>query len=45
MDRRPLEGRGETMWEDHPDTLTSVSNLVSVLKYQGKYGVAEKMNQ
>ncbi|PVH91203.1 hypothetical protein DM02DRAFT_466319, partial [Periconia macrospinosa] len=45
MDRRPLEGRGETMGKDHPDTLTSVSNLASVLQYQGKYEVAEEMNQ
>lgn len=38
------------MGKDHHDTLTSVSNLASVLlasvlQYQGKYEVAEEMNQ
>ena len=30
---------------EHPDTLTSVSNLVLVLQYQGKYEAAEEMNR
>jgi len=31
--------------KDHPGTLNSVSNLASVLQYQGKYEVAEEMKQ
>ncbi len=31
--------------KEHPDTLTSVSNLVAVLERQGKYEAAKEMNQ
>ncbi len=31
--------------KDHVDTLTSVSNLASVLQDQGKYEAAERMNR
>ena len=30
---------------EHPDTLTSVNNLASVLRDQGKYEAAEEMNR
>jgi tetratricopeptide (TPR) repeat protein len=30
---------------EHPDTLTSVSNLALILQYQGKYEAAEEMNR
>ena len=31
--------------EEHPSTLTSVSNLAGVLRNQGKYDEAEQMNR
>jgi hypothetical protein len=30
---------------EHPDILTSVSNLIGVLQDQGKYEAAEEMNR
>jgi tetratricopeptide (TPR) repeat protein len=42
---RALEGCEKELGEQHPDTLTSVSNLALVLQYQGKYDEAEKMNR
>ena len=41
----PLAGSEEKLGEDHPDTLMSVSNLASVLQYQGKYEESEVMNR
>jgi hypothetical protein len=35
--RRALEGRKKVLGPKHPDTLVSVSNLVSLLQDQGKY--------
>jgi tetratricopeptide (TPR) repeat protein len=35
----------EVFGAEHPDTLTSVSELALVLQYQGKYEVAEEMNR
>jgi hypothetical protein len=36
MNRRALEGREKALGKEHPDTLTSISNLASVLQDQGK---------
>jgi Tfp pilus assembly protein PilF len=40
-----VEGREKALGKDHPNTLTSVSNLAGVLQYQGKYEAAEEMNR
>ena len=40
-----MEGREKALGKEHPDALTSVSNLAAVLRYQGKYQVAEEMNR
>ncbi|KAL8634563.1 MAG: hypothetical protein Q9228_007842, partial [Teloschistes exilis] len=45
MNRRALDGREKMLGIEHPHTLTSVSNLASVLQDQGKYDEAEQMNQ
>ncbi|KAF2193987.1 TPR-like protein, partial [Zopfia rhizophila CBS 207.26] len=45
LNRRALEGREKELGEQHPSTLTSVSNLAGVLGYQGKYDEAEKLNR
>ncbi|PVH91488.1 hypothetical protein DM02DRAFT_620498, partial [Periconia macrospinosa] len=45
MNRRALEGREKALGKEHPSTLTSVSNLALVLRYQGKYEAAEAMNR
>ena len=45
MNRRALEGYEKVLGREHPDTLTSVNNLASVLRYQGKYEEAEQMNR
>jgi hypothetical protein len=37
--------RKEALGHEHPDTLTSMSNLAGVLDSQGKYGEAEAMNR
>ncbi|KAF2802651.1 HET-domain-containing protein [Mytilinidion resinicola] len=42
---RALEGREKALGKEHPNTLTSVSNLALVLQYQGKYEQAEDMNR
>ena len=40
-----LEVRERVLGPEHPDTLTSIHNLVSVLRDQGKYTEAEAMSQ
>ena len=45
MNRRALVGREQVLGAEHPNTLTSVSNLASVLGRQGKYDEAEQMNR
>jgi hypothetical protein len=45
MNQRVLAGREKVLGVDHPDTLTSVSYLASVLRDQGKYEQAEAMNR
>ncbi|KAH7032570.1 uncharacterized protein B0I36DRAFT_406976 [Microdochium trichocladiopsis] len=45
MNRRALDGREKALGKDHPDTLTSVSNLAGVLRHQGKYEEAEAMHR
>ena len=45
MDRRALDSKEKVLGKEHPDTLTSVGNLASVLQYQGKYEEAEQMNR
>ena len=40
-----MEIREKMLGVEHPDTLTSVSNLALVLLYQGKYESAEEMNR
>jgi hypothetical protein len=41
MHRRGLEAREKVLGREHPDTLTSVNNLDSVLCRQGKYDEVE----
>jgi Tfp pilus assembly protein PilF len=43
MERQALEAREKVLGRDHPDTLTSVSNLGLVLSHQGKYDEAESI--
>jgi tetratricopeptide (TPR) repeat protein len=43
MHRRALEGYEKVLGVEHPDTLTSVSQLGTVLERQGKYEEAESM--
>jgi hypothetical protein len=45
MYRRDLEGCERVLGLEHPDTLTSVSKLGSVLERQGKYDKAEAMHR
>jgi tetratricopeptide (TPR) repeat protein len=45
LNRRALKEREKERGVQHPDTLTSVSNLALVLKDQGKYDEAEKLNR
>ncbi|KAI9778300.1 MAG: hypothetical protein M1816_004150 [Peltula sp. TS41687] len=40
-----MEGCEKALGKEHPDTLTSVSNLASVLQHQGKYEAAEEMDR
>jgi hypothetical protein len=35
----------DNLGKEHPETLTSVNNLASMLRYQGKYEEAETMNR
>ena len=44
MDQEVLEGSEKVLGEEHPNTLTTMSNLALVLRYQGKFEAAEKMN-
>ena len=44
MHWRDLEGYKKVLRPEHLDTLTSVSNLRSVLESQGKYKEAEAMH-
>ena len=43
LNRQALEGREKELGVQHPDTLTSVSNLADVLQDQRKYDEAEKL--
>ncbi|KAF1971389.1 hypothetical protein BU23DRAFT_600259 [Bimuria novae-zelandiae CBS 107.79] len=43
--RRALEGSEKQLGVQHPDTLTSVSNLALVLRAQGKYDEAENLHR
>ena len=45
MHRRDLEGSEKVLGPEHPSTLTSISNLGSVLSSQGKYEEAEAMHR
>lgn len=45
MNRWALNAREEALGKEHPDTLTSISDLVSVLQCQGKLEAAEGMNR
>ncbi|KAF3389938.1 Nephrocystin-3 [Talaromyces pinophilus] len=42
---RAMRVREKVLGIDHPDTLTSINNLGSVLRSQGKYGEAEMMHR
>jgi hypothetical protein len=44
LNRRALEGREKALGAEHPHTLTSADNLALMLRDQGKYEEAEKMN-
>jgi len=45
INRSALKAREAMLGPEHPDTLTSVSDLGSVLKRQGKYDEAEAMHR
>ena len=45
MNRQALDSKEKVLGEEHPDTLTSVSDLALVLQHQGKYEEAEQMNR
>jgi tetratricopeptide (TPR) repeat protein len=45
ISRDALDGREKVLGPEHPDTLTSVNNLGSVLERQGKYEEAEAMHR
>ncbi|KAI8666162.1 hypothetical protein NCS57_00840200 [Fusarium keratoplasticum] len=45
MNRRALEVREKVLGREHPDTLTSVGILASVLRDLGKYEESEQMNR
>ncbi|KAK4680131.1 hypothetical protein QC764_0041900 [Podospora pseudoanserina] len=45
MHRQTLQLREKVLGKEHPDTLTSMSNLASVLVSQGKYEEADQMNR
>ena len=45
MHQRALKGFEKVLGPEHLDTLTSVSNLGSVLESQGKYEEAEAMHE
>jgi hypothetical protein len=44
MNRRAIEGYGKTLGKQHPDTLTSLSNLADVLSTKGEYETAKERN-
>ncbi|KAH6989834.1 putative kinesin [Ilyonectria destructans] len=43
--RRALDASEKVLGREHPSTLTSISNLALVLRYQGKYKEAEQINR
>lgn len=45
MGKYTLEGRDKVLGPDHPNTLTSISNLANVLGGQGKYSAAEEISR
>jgi hypothetical protein len=45
MNQLALNGREKVLGPEHPDTLTSFSNIAGVLWSQGKYKAAMRMNQ
>jgi hypothetical protein len=45
MHRRALTGCEKVLGVEHPETLTSISNLALVLQDQGKYRAAEEMGR
>jgi hypothetical protein len=45
LHRQALQSGEKVLGREHPDTLTSMSNLASVLNSQGKYEEAEKMHR
>ncbi|KAH7131165.1 TPR domain protein [Dactylonectria macrodidyma] len=45
INRQALDAREKVLGREHPDTLTSISNLAGVLQDQGKYEEAEQMDR
>ena len=45
MNKQTLARREKVLGPEHPDALTSMSNLARVLGRQGKYEEAESMNR
>lgn len=45
MHRQALELKEKVLGAEHPDTLTSINNLILVLNSQGKYEEAEAMHR
>ena len=45
MHQRALKGYEKVLGPEHPDTLSSVSSLGSMLERQGKYEEAKAMHQ
>ncbi|XTI86827.1 hypothetical protein V2W45_1456124 [Cenococcum geophilum] len=45
MNRQTLARRVKVLGPEHPDTLTSMSNLAGVLERQGKFEEAEDLQK
>lgn len=45
MSRQALEEERKALGDQHPDMLTSINNLATVLRNEGKYEAAEEMSR
>ncbi|OCK91474.1 uncharacterized protein K441DRAFT_574804, partial [Cenococcum geophilum 1.58] len=43
MHQRALEAKGRVLGSDHPSTLTSMANLASTYRNQGRWNDAEEL--
>ena len=44
MDVKVMETRNKVLGQDHPDTLTSMANLASTYRSQGRWKEAEELD-